>query len=308
MALIVTFSITECWQDEHELCPSGWVELLRLTRFRNTLSCRVSPLALKYPRNGSIALPPLEALVLWVRIRLQLKAVQIKMSDQPPPDRYKADMPQIPGVSSPGSRGAAFKNPTLRLVGGLLAVLLVIFLGARWMLRPKHLEPPPVEPPPQIEVPSPAPDPKAALPHATEQEPDIATLSEMAQPWSTKQFFMRNGLTGENVPAMLIRLPASSASQPNGYWALSLKAPYGDCQLEYVKDLAKLKSDYDFRAPRHPMVGNPCSRTVYDPLKLTNLPGDVWVRGAIVQGSDLRPPLGIELNVQGKNIQAIRME
>jgi hypothetical protein len=56
------------------------------------------------------------------------------------------------------------------------------------------------------------------------------------------------------------------------------------------------------------MVGNPCSRTLYDPLKLTNLPGNVWVRGAIAQGSDLRPPLGIELKVQGKNINAVRME
>jgi hypothetical protein len=27
-----------------------------------------------------------------------------------------------------------------------------------------------------------------------------------------------------------------------------------------------------------------------------------------VQGSDLRPPLGIEIKVQGKNIQAIRTE
>jgi hypothetical protein len=56
------------------------------------------------------------------------------------------------------------------------------------------------------------------------------------------------------------------------------------------------------------MVGNPCNRTVYDPTKLSNLPSNVWVRGAIVQGSDLRPPLGIEIRVQGKNIQAIRME
>lgn len=176
------------------------------------------------------------------------------------------------------------------------------------MLRPRHSEPTPVEVPPQIEVPAPAPDPKAVLPHATQQNPDIATVPEMSQPWSTKQFFMRNGLTGENVPALLIRLPANSASQPSGYWALSLNAPYGDCQLEYVKDLAKLRDDYDFKGAKHPMVGNPCSRTVYDPLKLTNLPGDVWVRGAIVQGSDLRPPLGIELNIQGKNIQAVRME
>jgi len=229
------------------------------------------------------------------------------MPDQSPPDRYKAEMPQIPGVTAPGQRGV-FNNPALRLVGGLLVVLLMVFFGARWLLSPKHSQPPPAEPPPQIEVPAPAPDPNAALPHVTEQDPDIATVTEMAQPWSSKQFFMRNGVTGQNVPALLIRLPSSSASQPDGYWALSMNAPYGDCQLEYVKDLTKLKNDYDFKAARHPMVGNPCSRTLYDPLKLTNLPGDVWVRGAIVQGSDLRPPLGIEVNVQGKTIQAVRME
>lgn len=232
------------------------------------------------------------------------------MSDQPqsPPDRYKADMPQIPGVSPGDPRISAMNNPALRLVVGLLVVLFLVFVGARWMLRPKHADLPPAEPPPQIEVPAPAPDPKAALPHATEQNPDIATLSEMEQPWSTKQFFIRNGLTGENVPALLIRLPSGAASQPNGYWALSMNAPYGDCQLEYLKDMEKLRSDYDFKAAKHPMVGNPCSRTLYDPLKLTNLPGDVWVRGGIVQGSDLRPPLGIEVRIQGKSIQAIRME
>ena len=229
------------------------------------------------------------------------------MSDQSPPDRYKAEMPQIPGVSASGRRNP-LNNPAVRLVGGLLVVLLVVFFGARWLLRPRHTELPTAEPPPKIEVPSPAPDPNAALPHATEQDPGIASVAEMAQPWSSKQFFMRNGLTGENVPALLIRLPASSASQGTGYWAFSMNAPYGNCQLEYITDLAKLKSDYDFNAARHPMVGNPCSRTVYDPLKLTNLPGNVWVRGAIVQGSDLRPPLGIEVKVQGKSIQAISME
>lgn len=230
------------------------------------------------------------------------------MSDQSPPDRYKPEMPQIPGVSAPGSARGPLNNPAFRLVGALLVVLLVVFFGARWLLRPRHAEAPPAEPPPKIEVPSPAPDPNAALPHATEQNPGIATVAEMGQPWSSKQFFMRNGLTAESVPALLIRLPASSASQENGYWAFSLNAPYGNCQIEYVTDLDKLKSDYDFKAAKHPMVVNPCNRTVFDPLKLTNLPGNVWVRGAIVQGSDLRPPLGIELKVQGKTIQAIRME
>jgi hypothetical protein len=230
------------------------------------------------------------------------------MSDQSPPDRFKAEMPQIPGVSAAGARRNPLNNPAVRLVVGLLVVLLVVFFGARWALRPRHAELPTAEPPPQIEVPSPAPDPNAALPHVTQQNPGVASIAEMSQPWSSKQFFMRNALSGENVPAMLIRLPGGSATQEHGYWAFSLNAPYGDCQLEFVTDLDKLRNDYDFKAARHPMVGNPCSRTLYDPLKLTNLPGNVWVRGTIVQGSDLRPPLGIELKIQGKTIQAVRME
>jgi hypothetical protein len=106
----------------------------------------------------------------------------------------------------------------------------------------------------------------------------------------------------------LIRLPTGSASQSVSYWAFSLNAPFGNCRLEYVTDLAKLKTDYGFGAATHPMVGNPCGRTVYDPLKMMNIPGGVWVRGAIVQGSDLRPPLGIEVEVRDKQILAARME
>ena len=41
---------------------------------------------------------------------------------------------------------------------------------------------------------------------------------------------------------------------------------------------------------------------------MTNLPGDFFVRGRIVQGSDLRPPLGVEIRVRGKEILAIRTE
>jgi len=131
----------------------------------------------------------------------------------------------------------------------------------------------------------------------------------MTKPWSTKDFFMRNHLTGDNVPALLVRLPAGPATQPSSYWAFATSAPYGNsCQLEYITDPAKLANEYGFRGSKHPMVGNPCSRSVFDPLKLTNLPGNVWVRGGIVQGSDLRPPIGIEVQIQGKEIQAVRME
>ncbi len=222
------------------------------------------------------------------------------MTDQPPADRFKTEMPQIPGVS--GSRSS-------RLVTGLLAVLLVVFLGARWALQAKHAPPPSADQQPQIEVPPPAPDPSTLLPHATDSEPGIADVTEMAKPWSSKEFYIRNRLTGENIPALLIRLPAGSSSQSSGYWALAQKSPYGNCQLEYLTDVDKLKTDYGFRAAKHPMVGNPCSRTVFDPLKTTNLPGTgAWVRGSIVQGSDLRPPLGIEIKIEGKKILAVRTE
>ena len=229
------------------------------------------------------------------------------MPGQPSSDRFKTEMPQIPGVSATGQRHSAGINLAARLVTGLLAVLLVVFLGARWALHPKHLDRS-TDQQPQIEVPSAAPDPSTLLPHATDAEPGIAEIAEMAKPWSSKEFYIRNRLSGENVPALLVRLPTGSASQASGYWAFALKAPFGNCQLEYLTDLGKLKSDYDFRAAKYPMVGNPCSRTIFDPLRMSNLPGRVWARGAIVQGSDLRPPLGIEIKIQGKKILAVRTE
>src|SRR4029077_2582217 len=103
-------------------------------------------------------------------------------------------------------------------------------------------------------------------------------------------------------------LPTGSTNSPASYWAFSLNAPFGNCRLEYVTDLEKLRTDYDFRAAKHPMVGNPCSRTVYDPLKMMNIPGSIWARGAIVQGSDVRPPLGIEVEIHDRQILAARME
>lgn len=230
------------------------------------------------------------------------------MPDQPTPDRFKPEMPQIPGVSSADARRPRSNTTALRLVGGLLAVLVVLVLGARWVLRAKHVDSPVDEAPPQLQVPAPAPDPNALLPRATEENPGIATVTEMAKPWSSKDFFFKNRLTGEMVPAILVRLPGGSPSQPGGYWAFALKAPYGNCQMEYVTDVDRLTTDYGFKGAKHAMVGNPCNRSLFDPTKMVLLPGNIWVRGALAQGSDLRPPLGIELKIQAKDILAIRME
>lgn len=228
---------------------------------------------------------------------------------EPQTPRFKADMPQIPGVIAGGpSRKKPSINPAIPLGIGIAAVLLVALLGSRLVSHPKSAEPAIAAPPPQIEVPAPAVDPNSLLPHATEAAPEIATVSEMAKPWTSKNFFFVNHLTGENVPAMLIRLAQGSPHSPDGYWAYEVNAPFGNCRLEYITDLTRLTNDYGFPNARHPMVGNPCSRSVFDPLKMSEIPGDIWVRGTIVQGSDVRPPLGIELKIQNKSILALRME
>jgi hypothetical protein len=216
-------------------------------------------------------------------------------------------MPQIPGMAEPPPKHPR-RNPLLPLIIGFLVLGVIFVISSRWISRTRPSEPVRLEPTPQIEVPPPPPDPNASLPHADKAHPVVASVAELAKPWSSADFFIRNDLTGENVPATVVRLPNGAATQPSGYWAFSRKAPYGACQLEYITDMEKLRKDYDYRAPSHPLVGNPCSRTLYDPLKTANLPGNVWIRGAIAQGSDIRPPLGVEIEVRGDEILAVRTE
>jgi hypothetical protein len=222
----------------------------------------------------------------------------------PPNDRFKAEMPQIPGVSTPAAKPAGSGGPWLVMMG-LVAVLIAVFVAGRILSKPRRTEVPP--PAPQIDVPVSMPDLTAAIPVATDQSPVIATVSEF-KPWQSKQFTFHNRVTGENVPALIVRLPIGSPVQAGGYWSFAMRPAYGTCQLDYIVDLQTLKSDYGYRQATHPMLGNPCSRSLYDPLKYAPLPGNVLARGAIVQGSDLRPPLSIEVRIQNRNILALRME
>src|SRR3981189_19476 len=176
---------------------------------------------------------------------------------EPPSQRFKTDMPQIPGVSAqPATQQAGFKP--VRLIG-FLAGLVFCLICVRWLRRPRGAEAPAVAPTPQIEIPAPEPDATAALPHATETQPGIASVGEMVKPWSSKEFMYRNRLSGENVPAVLISLPSGSAGQRAGYWAFSLNAPFGNCRLEYVAEIEKLKTDYGYLSAKHPVGGNPGS-------------------------------------------------
>jgi len=147
---------------------------------------------------------------------------------------------------------------------------------------------------------------RAPVTFVSQSNPEVAAVSELAEPWSSKKFIFRSSALSKNVSALIIRLPGPAA-QGKSYWAFSLDAPFSRCQFEYIDDLAKLASDYAFAA-QHPMVTNPCSHTVFDPLQLKELPGNILVRGAIVQGFDPRPPLGIELKVSNNRILALAME
>lgn len=216
-------------------------------------------------------------------------------------------MPNIPGVAA--APAARHRNPLLPLILGMVVLGVLLFLATHYFSRLSHASKPAVvEPTPQIEVPAAPPDPNSLIPHANANNPAIADLADLSKPWSSLNFFIQSTITGENIPATLVRLPSGPANSPAGYWAFSRKAPYGDCQLEFVTDLNKLRKEYGYLHPTHPLAGNPCSRTLYDPLKTTNLADNIWVRGAIVQGGDLRPPLAVEIKIQGKQIQAIRTE
>jgi hypothetical protein len=230
------------------------------------------------------------------------------MSDQPPIDRFKPNMPEIPGLVEPGRKMRSRNVTPFLVIGALAVVIVVLFFVGRLIFRPKNSPAPVAQTAPQIEVPTPPPDPSASFPRVTATNPEVTSVANLSKPWSSQEFFFRNPVTGANVPSMVIRLPEGSPAEASGYWAFQLKTAYGDCQLEYITDIKKLKSDYDYRFAHHPMVGNPCTRTVFDPLRMTSLPGDVWVRGAMVQGSDLRPPLGVEIEVKDGRILALRME
>jgi hypothetical protein len=130
----------------------------------------------------------------------------------------------------------------------------------------------------------------------------IGSTAELEKPWAAKQFLFRSDLSNGPVPALVVHLP-------NGqYWAVSMIEPFGSCQLEYVTDLDALRTNYNFRA-NHPMIGDPCTHTVYDLMQYDSGASDGGlVRGAIVHGAGVRPPMAIEIEVEGKQLRAVRME
>jgi hypothetical protein len=128
----------------------------------------------------------------------------------------------------------------------------------------------------------------------------IATTDELKQTWSAKRFLFPDSVTGKSDPAMVVRLPHGE------YWGFSLQAPFGKCELEYMTDLETLRRDYQFNTD-HPMLVNPCDGTIYDLMRYGASTAGL-VRGDIVQGTGIRPPMAIEIRERGKQVFAVRIE
>jgi hypothetical protein len=230
-------------------------------------------------------------------------------------DPFKPQQPIIPGVSSSdakakseppaSSQDSGAVNQRAPVPINLIAVAvgaLIILVALVFWSRSSNLKPAQASAGSTAAVHSlPAAAPNSAPTPLTGPGP-IATTEEVAKPWSAKRFLFRNSITGQPQPAIVVRLPHGE------YWGFSLVEPFGTCELEFITDLDKLKTDYGFQAD-HPMVGDPCNHTVYDLLRYGGgASGDELVRGVIVQGSGIRPPMAIEIRATGKEIIAAREE
>jgi hypothetical protein len=238
-------------------------------------------------------------------------------------DPFKPQAPAIPGVPAgsektkkaaprtpePKSVSSSVQAPNAREarakmigIGAGIAIMLlagVAFLhSGRGSSAKSNLNP----------MPAPA-SPAPAEPARTEPAQKlmigpgpVATTAELAKPWSAREFLFRGPLSADPVPAMVVRLPGGQL------WGFSLREPFGECELQYVTNLSLLETSYGFHA-NHPMVVNPCTRAVYDLMRYAGgAPDGGLVRGDIVMGSGVRPPMAIEVRTSGRDIVAVRSE
>jgi hypothetical protein len=245
------------------------------------------------------------------------------MTDEPKHvDPFKPQDPTIPGVTGnparvkpapapppplgpgyqrrPGPSKNILADPRVVIAIAVFAVFLLGF-GLFWHSHSASAkEARPVE---AVAAEPPATAPVAA-PVAVKPFPigpgPVATAGELAKPWSSKRFVFRAPQTADDVPALVVHLPG------NVYWGISLRQPFGTCEMRYVTDLSQIANEYHYAAT-HPMVVDPCNHAVYDLDKYGPGPNGV-VRGAIVYGAGVRPPIAIEMKARGNQIVAIQIE
>jgi hypothetical protein len=230
---------------------------------------------------------------------------EVAPSELPPKPQFAADMPAIPGVSVGRDHNA--HPPKLWTAVAVAAIIVSAISGVWWFVHD------PTSPqgaslpangsansaPPIAALP-------AAPPDTSTDGTSIAAISELAKPWSSKQFTYVQPVTHEESRGIVVKLPGNSHAAES-YWGLLLQEPFGTCELQYVSDLNELAEKYNFEA-KHPMIVDPCTSALYDPLKMGTLATGAWVRGEIVKGPGFRPPLGVEIRIEGDKVIAGRAE
>jgi hypothetical protein len=220
---------------------------------------------------------------------------------------FKPEQPLIPGVPTSDVRQSppaglvdslkALQLPPAWVTLSLGAVLFVAAIVVWWIHAPakaSHTEPPPVP----VATVTPAPVREPALPVGPGE---VATTTELARPWAAKRFDFRNEQTGETVPAMVVHLPGG------GYWGFSLREPFGPCELQLMTDLKALRLQYNVAGADRPMVIDPCNHSVFDLTKY-GAGASGLVRGEVIAGPGIRPPMAIEIRVKGDKVIASRSE
>jgi hypothetical protein len=222
---------------------------------------------------------------------------------QPPrptaPKNSSPLMPRIPGVND---RPAGAQIQLKPLIAVIAAALLCAAGFAIWLSHRRQGDQTAST---SAAVASPAvsiSDPPSTT--ITEIDPNlIATVDELAKPWSSKRFNFVDPQSHDSVPAIAIRLPGAGEA----FWAFSLNTPFSRCELQYIADLSALSQRFAYPAT-HPMVVSECDGTIYDPLKMATLSDGSWVRGDIVRGGGIRPPIAIQVQVRAHELVAARME
>jgi hypothetical protein len=230
------------------------------------------------------------------------------------PNKKKVASPRpAPKVTAPVVRVAAPPPPIaptqersrqmMAIAACLIACALVAGMAITWVLHRSSAQvaaavdsTADATPAADSELPAPS-KPPANLPLAPGV---VAKADELAKPWSSKSFIYHDPITSRDLPAMVVRLPRG------GYWGFSMMEPFGSCELEWVTNLDRLQSVYDYHAD-HPMVGDPCNHAVFDLLQYGG-PPSAEVRGAPVRGMGVRPPIAIEIEQHGNEISATKIE
>lgn len=229
-------------------------------------------------------------------------------------DFFKPQQPRIPGVL-PSAPPEEEKAPSENVVGrGLekakvLAPLLWVALtvagiaasGAAmlWLTQKRAQEVTPAASP-KVDLDVPGAKSTKAADHLPIAPGPIATADDLSKPWSSRRFLFRSPITSELLPAVVVHVPGGDL------WAISLREPFGTCDMEYVTNLNTLKTKYNYEAD-HPMVVDPCNGGVFD-LSIYGSGPNGMVRGEIVAGTAVRPPLAIKTEKRDKEVFAVQME